>query len=100
MLPISFKLLRRLQGLCGRGIQAFCGHATSSSTWVFGGLTSRGKAADQKPQVGGEYDPSNHRYDHHQRGFEEVYDKDHKTKLSSAGLIYKSAASPRCSSGS
>jgi uncharacterized UPF0160 family protein len=29
------------------------------------------------------------RYDHHQRGFEETYDGNHKTKLSSAGLVYK-----------
>lgn len=43
--------------------------------------------------VGGTYSPATHRYDHHQRGFEEVFgkgmDKDHATKLSSAGLVYK-----------
>lgn len=39
--------------------------------------------------VGGEYDPARHRYDHHQRGFEETYSTNHRTKLSSAGLIYK-----------
>jgi uncharacterized UPF0160 family protein len=43
--------------------------------------------------VGGVYDSSIHRYDHHQRGFEEVFgkgmDKDHTIKLSSAGLVYK-----------
>ncbi|OZJ06797.1 hypothetical protein BZG36_00166 [Bifiguratus adelaidae] len=39
--------------------------------------------------VGGVYDPNLHRYDHHQRGFEETFDKAHKTKLSSAGLVYK-----------
>lgn len=39
--------------------------------------------------VGGVYDPSKHRYDHHQRGFEEVFSPNHKTKLSSAGLVYK-----------
>lgn len=38
--------------------------------------------------VGAEYNPEEHRYDHHQRGFEETMD-DHKTKLSSSGLIYK-----------
>ncbi|KIW99949.1 uncharacterized protein Z518_10877 [Rhinocladiella mackenziei CBS 650.93] len=37
--------------------------------------------------VGGEYDPSKHRYDHHQRTFDVVF-PDHKTKLSSAGLVY------------
>lgn len=39
--------------------------------------------------VGGIYDPSRHRYDHHQRGFFETFDEHHKIKLSSAGLIYK-----------
>merc|ERR1712096_312212 len=39
--------------------------------------------------VGGEYDPSKHRYDHHQRGFEETLDAQHGIKLSSAGLVYK-----------
>ncbi|KAH0444939.1 hypothetical protein IEQ34_025529 [Dendrobium chrysotoxum] len=40
-------------------------------------------------KVGGVYDPATHRYDHHQRGFTEVYDASHRTKLSSAGLVYK-----------
>ncbi|CEG68805.1 hypothetical protein RMATCC62417_04995 [Rhizopus microsporus] len=39
--------------------------------------------------VGGVYDPSAHRYDHHQRGFTETFDDKHATKLSSAGLVYK-----------
>lgn len=39
--------------------------------------------------VGGEYDPSRFRFDHHQRGFTGVFDDKHETKLSSAGLIYK-----------
>jgi urease accessory protein len=39
--------------------------------------------------VGGIYDPSVHRYDHHQRGFEETFSPNHHTKLSSAGLVYK-----------
>jgi len=39
--------------------------------------------------VGGIYDPQNHRYDHHQRGFTETFSPRHQTKLSSAGLIYK-----------
>ena len=41
--------------------------------------------------VGGVYDPSRHRYDHHQRGFTEVFGNGgyDKIKLSSAGLVYK-----------
>ncbi|KAJ0105230.1 hypothetical protein Patl1_17427 [Pistacia atlantica] len=39
--------------------------------------------------VGGVYDPSNDRYDHHQKGFEEVFGQGFNTKLSSAGLVYK-----------
>ena len=39
--------------------------------------------------VGGVYDPSRERYDHHQKGFEEVFGHGFTTKLSSAGLIYK-----------
>jgi len=39
--------------------------------------------------VGGVYDSSKHRYDHHQRGFDEVFGHGFKTKLSSAGLVYK-----------
>jgi uncharacterized UPF0160 family protein len=39
--------------------------------------------------VGGIYDPSRHRYDHHQRGFFQTLDQNHQTKLSTAGLIYK-----------
>eukprot|EP00123_Amoebidium_parasiticum_P001308 comp12364_c0_seq1/m.7249 comp12364_c0_seq1/g.7249 ORF comp12364_c0_seq1/g.7249 comp12364_c0_seq1/m.7249 type:complete len:335 (-) comp12364_c0_seq1:468-1472(-) len=39
--------------------------------------------------VGAVYDPTRHRYDHHQRGFTEVFSPNHKIKLSSAGLIYK-----------
>jgi uncharacterized UPF0160 family protein len=39
--------------------------------------------------VGGVYDDTKYRYDHHQRGFEEVFSSEHKTKLSSAGLVYK-----------
>uniref|UniRef100_A0A2I3HJ97 MYG1 exonuclease n=1 Tax=Nomascus leucogenys TaxID=61853 RepID=A0A2I3HJ97_NOMLE len=43
--------------------------------------------------VGGEYDPRRHRYDHHQRSFTETMSslspgKPWQTKLSSAGLIY------------
>ncbi|KAK6933971.1 Metal-dependent protein hydrolase [Dillenia turbinata] len=39
--------------------------------------------------VGGVYDPSRDRYDHHQKGFDEVFGHGFVTKLSSAGLIYK-----------
>ncbi|KAI0012281.1 metal-dependent protein hydrolase [Xylariaceae sp. FL0662B] len=37
--------------------------------------------------VGGEYDASRHRYDHHQRGFAATF-PGRPTKLSSAGLVY------------
>lgn len=39
--------------------------------------------------VGGVYDPATQRYDHHQRGFTEVFGGKFDTKLSSAGLVYK-----------
>ncbi|PVG01193.1 Ni-binding urease accessory protein [Serendipita vermifera] len=39
--------------------------------------------------VGAKYEPHNHLYDHHQRGFEEVFGHGFVTKLSSAGLVYK-----------
>ncbi|BGP41899.1 hypothetical protein JCM10449v2_005893 [Rhodotorula kratochvilovae] len=39
--------------------------------------------------VSGEYDPERLRFDHHQRGFNEVFGHGFVTKLSSAGLIYK-----------
>jgi len=39
--------------------------------------------------VGAVYDPANHRYDHHQRGFNETLSDKHTMKLSSAGLVYK-----------
>lgn len=39
--------------------------------------------------VGGVYDPATDRYDHHQRGFSEVFGHGFTTKLSSAGLVYK-----------
>lgn len=35
--------------------------------------------------VGGVYEPDNNRYDHHQRGFTEVFGHGFNTKLSSAG---------------
>ncbi|EGD97703.1 hypothetical protein TESG_05105 [Trichophyton tonsurans CBS 112818] len=37
--------------------------------------------------VGGVYDPSQNRYDHHQRTFDTTFPQ-HQTKLSSAGLVY------------
>lgn len=38
--------------------------------------------------VGGKYEEPKY-FDHHQRGFTETFSDDHKTKLSSAGLVYK-----------
>lgn len=38
--------------------------------------------------VGAEYESGNHRYDHHQRGFDHTMEG-YNTKLSSSGLIYK-----------
>ncbi|OJT12934.1 UPF0160 protein MYG1, mitochondrial [Trametes pubescens] len=39
--------------------------------------------------VGGVYDETTQRFDHHQRGFEEIFGHGFSTKLSSAGLVYK-----------
>ncbi|KAJ2352765.1 hypothetical protein GGH92_001074, partial [Coemansia sp. RSA 2673] len=39
--------------------------------------------------VGGKYSHETKRYDHHQRGFDEQFSENYKTKLSSAGLVYK-----------
>lgn len=39
--------------------------------------------------VGAIYDAEKLRFDHHQRGFTEVFGHGFDTKLSSAGLIYK-----------
>ncbi|KAL3609734.1 hypothetical protein D5086_000754 [Populus alba] len=39
--------------------------------------------------VGGVYDPSLDRYDHHQKGFGEVFGHGFSTKLSSAGLVFR-----------
>ena len=47
------------------------------------------KDADILIDVGGEYDPARHRYDHHQKGFAETFGHGHSIKLSSAGLVYK-----------
>ncbi|KAK1382275.1 Metal-dependent protein hydrolase [Heracleum sosnowskyi] len=47
------------------------------------------EALDAVLDVGGVYDPSTDRYDHHQKGFGEVFGYGFNTKLSSAGLVYK-----------
>lgn len=39
--------------------------------------------------VGGQYDPAKDRYDHHQPSFTDTFSAEHRTLLSSAGLIYK-----------
>ena len=39
--------------------------------------------------VGSVYDPTRDRYDHHYKGFEEVFGHGFATKLSCAGLVYK-----------
>ncbi|PSS37716.1 hypothetical protein PHLCEN_2v409 [Hermanssonia centrifuga] len=39
--------------------------------------------------VGGVYDEGKQRFDHHQRGFTEIFGNGFTTKLSSAGLVYK-----------
>ncbi|CAN1325021.1 MYG1 exonuclease [Linum perenne] len=44
---------------------------------------------DAVVDVGGVYDPSADRYDHHQKGFDQVFGNGFSTKLSSAGLVYK-----------
>ncbi|KAL1203288.1 hypothetical protein V5N11_031882 [Cardamine amara subsp. amara] len=44
---------------------------------------------DAALDVGGVYDPEIERYDHHQKGFTEVFGHGFNTKLSSAGLVYK-----------
>nr|KYP76750.1 hypothetical protein KK1_021003 [Cajanus cajan] len=49
---------------------------------VLGGL-------DAVFDVGGGYGPAQDRYDHHQKGFAEVFGHGFSTKLSSAGLVYK-----------
>lgn len=46
------------------------------------------EACDIIVDVQGQYDGTKH-FDHHQRDFSETYDANHKTKLSSAGLVFK-----------
>mmetsp|Transcript_20492 Transcript_20492/g.51607 ORF Transcript_20492/g.51607 Transcript_20492/m.51607 type:complete len:371 (+) Transcript_20492:70-1182(+) len=47
------------------------------------------KELDVVIDVGGVYDASAQRFDHHQKGFTEVFGHGFTTKLSSAGLVYK-----------
>jgi len=49
------------------------------------------RAADIVVDVGGVFDESTCRFDHHQRGFDDYFTEEHRsvTKLSSAGLVYK-----------
>ncbi|XP_051114807.1 uncharacterized protein LOC127240278 isoform X2 [Andrographis paniculata] len=47
------------------------------------------ESVDAVLDVGGVYDHARDRYDHHQKGFEEVFGHGFNTKLSSAGLVYK-----------
>jgi len=47
------------------------------------------KGLDIVIDVGATYEPANNRFDHHQRGFDEVFGHGFVTKLSSAGLVYK-----------
>ncbi|KAL7420811.1 hypothetical protein Q5752_004764 [Cryptotrichosporon argae] len=53
--------------------------------------TAKLEPLDIVVDVGGVYSPAAHRYDHHQRGFAEVLGAGgfDRTKLSSAGLVYK-----------
>jgi uncharacterized UPF0160 family protein len=46
-------------------------------------------ACDIVVDVGAVYDESKQRFDHHQRGFQEIFGHGFTTKLSSAGLVYK-----------
>ena len=46
-------------------------------------------ACDIVVDVGAVYDEAMLRFDHHQRGFTEVFGHGFETKLSSAGLVYK-----------
>lgn len=47
------------------------------------------KTLDLVVDVGGEYNPETHRYDHHQFSFKETFGEGFKTKLAGSGLIYK-----------
>jgi uncharacterized UPF0160 family protein len=45
--------------------------------------------ADIVVDVGGIYDPKKNRFDHHQKGCNEVFSKKHTIPLSSVGMVYK-----------
>ena len=47
------------------------------------------ESGDIVVDVGGVYDVTRRRFDHHQREFTETLTPKHKTKLSSAGLVYR-----------
>ncbi|OAG30915.1 hypothetical protein NEIG_00399 [Nematocida sp. ERTm5] len=47
------------------------------------------KTGDIVVDVGGVFDPTNFKYDHHQRGFNQTYNDNYDIKMSSAGLVYK-----------
>jgi len=47
------------------------------------------KTGDIVYDVGRVYDPSRHRYDHHQNTFNDCFSPKYKIKLSSAGLVFK-----------
>ncbi|KAH3898787.1 Myg1p SCDLUD_005123 [Saccharomycodes ludwigii] len=63
----------------------------SNSKLIRSRKTEDWEKADIIVDVCGVYDETQHKYDHHQRTFQEYFDKEKKTttKLSSAGLIYK-----------
>lgn len=46
-------------------------------------------SGDVVVDVGGVYDPTQNRFDHHQRDFGETFSDEYDIKLSSAGLVYK-----------
>ena len=47
------------------------------------------KTLDIVIDVGGVYDATTYRFDHHQKGFNEVFDEKSDIKLSASGLVYK-----------
>lgn len=47
------------------------------------------KTLDAVLDVGGVYDDALHRYDHHQKGFAEVFSPEFDIKLSASGLVFK-----------
>lgn len=47
------------------------------------------KTGDIVYDVGGEFDPSKNRFDHHQKSFQDTFSPRYEIRMSSAGLIYK-----------